>query len=303
MDSAEVSQSLICTRAHRVSLHRTHCIHLLEGTGETEGLSRHPSLASLGIRTPHLASAFNLEHAHINGMRPHSLMDPMELKETILGWGASLVGFGDLEAVASETWRSLKTGVSVAMQLSNPIVDHLAVGPTFTYAHHYRSINHTLDSIAIRTVNLIQALGYQALPVPASQVVDHGALKGVISHKMVATRAGLGWIGKSALLITPQYGPRIRLVSVLTDAPLRTSRPTSNSKCGECLLCVKVCPAAALKGRTWASGMKREELMDAHLCHAETSRNKEIFGEKICGMCISVCPVGRKARESTSPQR
>lgn len=223
-------------------------------------------------------------------------MNSEEMKKKILKSGASLVGFSDLSGLVPEKWSLLKTGVSVAVQLSNAIIDEIKNGPTLTYAYHYRTTNQILDSIATKASHFIQSWGYQALPVPASQIVDVGELRGLISHKMVATRAGLGWIGKSALLITEKYGPRMRFVSVLTDAPIRASKPISESRCGDCMLCVKVCPARALKGQNWTLNAKREDLMEVSLCHEVTSRNKEIFGEKICGMCISVCPFGRTKR-------
>lgn len=223
-------------------------------------------------------------------------MNSEELKKKILKWGASMVGFADLECLVPKKWSFLETGASIIVQLSNAIIDEIRNGPTFTYAYHYRTTNQLLDSIAAKASNFIQSLGYQALPVPASQRVDSSELRGLISHKMVATRAGLGWIGKSALLITTTYGPRVRLVSVLTDAPIMTAKPISESQCGECMLCVEVCPARALKGRNWTLNTKREDLMEASLCHEVTSQNKEIFGEKICGMCMSVCPYGRTKR-------
>lgn len=229
-------------------------------------------------------------------------MNLEELEKKILDWGASFVGFADLEGLAPKEWSFLKNGVSIAVRLSNVIIDKISNGPTLTYAYHYRATNELLDSIATKASIFFQSLGYQALPVPASQRVDAGELRGLISHKMVATRAGLGWIGKSALLITAEYGPRVRLVSVLTDAPIRASKPISESRCGNCMLCVEVCPSKALKGRNWTLNTKREDLMEAGLCHEVTSRNKEIFGEKICGMCISVCPFGRTDRNSERPR-
>jgi epoxyqueuosine reductase len=215
------------------------------------------------------------------------------LRNRILGWGASIVGFADLNGSVPKRWMHLKTGVSVGVRLSNSIINEIKNGPTLTYAYHYRTTNQLLDSIAIKTSNLLQSLGYEALPIPASQTVDDRNLKGLISHKMVATRAGLGWIGKNALLITPQYGPRIRLVSVLTNAPLRSPQPVSESQCGRCLVCVKTCPAGALKGKNWTVKTRREDLMEVNLCHEVTKHNKEIFGEAICGICISVCPFGK----------
>jgi len=184
-----------------------------------------------------------------------------QLTEKILEWGASLVGFADLKGLAPRKYSDLETGISIAVQLSNVIIDEIRDGPTLTYAYHYRTTNQLLDSIAIKTSNYIQSLGYQALPIPASQIVDSSKLSGSISHKMVATSGGLGWIGKNALLITARYGPRLRLVSILTDAPIETSQPVTKSRCGECVLCVKVCPARALKGKNWTMNTRRENLI------------------------------------------
>ena len=220
-------------------------------------------------------------------------VDSASLRKKILGWGASTVGFADLEGSVPKRWENLKAGVSIAVRLSDIIIDEIRNGPTLTYAYHYHATNQLLDSIAIRTSNLIQSLGHRALPIPASQRVNEKELEGLIPHKTVATRAGLGWIGKNALLITPQYGPRVRLVSVLTNAPLRPSQPISESKCERCLLCVKACPAGALKGRNWMLGVKRKDLMEVNLCLEVTKRNLKILGEAICGVCMSVCPFGK----------
>lgn len=219
------------------------------------------------------------------------------LRRKVLEWGASIVGFADLKELIYEKWKPLKTGVSIVVRLSDAIMDEVENGPTLTYAYHYRTTNQLLDSIAHKVSNFIQSQGYWSLPIPASQTLDTEHLKGLISHKMVATRAGLGWIGKNALLVTPQYGPRVRLVSVLTGAPLEKSpKPISESKCGKCSLCVKACPAGALKGRSWRLGTKREDLIDVNLCQETIKRNRKIFGESICGVCISVCPVGENRK-------
>jgi len=215
------------------------------------------------------------------------------LRKRIMEWGASIVGFGDLDDLLPDGLKRLHIGISIAIRLSNAIIDGIKEAPTLTYAYHYRVTNQLLDFIALRTSNLLQSWGYEALPIPASQIVDREKLKGLFPHKTAATRAGLGWIGKNALLITPEYGPRVRLVSVLTDAPLEVSPPISESRCGECLLCVKVCPARALSGKSWQEGNKREELVDVGLCHEVTQRNKIKFGEAICGICVSVCPFGK----------
>ena len=60
---------------------------------------------------------------------------------------------------------------------------------------------------------------------------------------MAATSAGLGWIGKNGLLISPDHGPRLSLATVLTDARLRPDEPIEHCLCGECMLCIEHCPS------------------------------------------------------------
>jgi len=123
-----------------------------------------------------------------------------------------------------------------------------------------------------------------------------GQLRTSLSHKMVATRAGLGWIGKTALLVTPELGPRIRLVTILTDTCLEPSAdPVESSQCGKCSICVEVCPAQAATGADWNPGIDRDAFFDPYKCR-ETCRR---FGEevlmtnvRICGMCVACCPHG-----------
>ena len=205
-----------------------------------------------------------------------------------------MVGFANLEGVPLRQSTTLSRGVAIAVQLSDSIIDDIRNGPTVAYAKHYREMNQYLDSIATKTTTLFLSQGYRAVPIPASEIVDRKRHEGKISHKKIATQAGLGWIGKSALLVTSEYGPRVRLVSILTDAPLEPAEPITESQCGECTSCVKACPAGALKGTIWTPSIGREDIIRIKLCHQITERNRAILGESICGICFSVCPFGRK---------
>ena len=70
---------------------------------------------------------------------------------------------------------------------------------------------------------------------------------------MVATRAGLEWIGKTDLLITKKFGPRLRLTSILLkDRVIPESKHIDISRCGTCNICVEICPA---KQQTEKSGI------------------------------------------------
>jgi epoxyqueuosine reductase QueG len=188
--------------------------------------------------------------------------------------------------------------ISIGIGLLHPIVDQLpqhtdkAVG--LLYRHHaYDLVNQRLDHVASPLASLIQRAGYRALPIPASQTVDGDRLCGLFSHKMAAHLAGLGWIGRSCMLITPQVGPRVRWATVLTDAPLATTGGPTEQRCGSCRECVEICPAQAYTGEPYRLGEPRAVRFAAHKCSKYFDRMQEIKGVSVCGLCLYVCPHGR----------
>jgi len=132
--------------------------------------------------------------------------------------------------------------------------------------------------------------GFQAFVVPSSQTVDRTKLASVFSHKLAAHLAGLGWIGKSALLITPEHGPRVRWGTVLTDAPLETGTPI-DEMCRDCLACVKDCPAHAFTGQAFDKPRPRSEIFAAEACDNYLSKREALH--TACGMCVYICPFGK----------
>lgn len=209
-------------------------------------------------------------------------------------WGASLVGFAGLTGYLPAGFTDLPRGISIAYHLSDKIVNELQTGPTQAYAYHYHAVNRLLDDIALRVTKIVQDWGYQAFPIPTSQTVNLKTHEGHLSHKMVATRAGLGWIGKSALLITPEFGPRVRLTTILTNTPLRIGKPVVESVCGTCRVCEKACPGEAIRGQTWEPTCNRTDLLEVDACAQIIERNKAKVGAPICGVCVNVCPKGSK---------
>ena len=75
--------------------------------------------------------------------------------------------------------------------------------------------------------------GYDALPVPVSQMLDLKNLRGMLSHRDVAIAAGMGHHGRNNLLVHREFGAHVRLITVLTDAPLPVSEPYEGD-CGDC---------------------------------------------------------------------
>ena len=166
-------------------------------------------------------------------------------------------------------------------------------GPTEMYFAHYRSVNALLDSCTLKCVIMLQRSGHRALAIPASQTVNSAAIAGDFQHKTAANLAGLGFIGKSGLFVSLHYGPRVRLVTVLTDMPLK-SADMIVPRCGQCSLCVQACPCGALTGRVWTPDSLREDIVDAALCsHHMKDKYQRIGRGSVCGICMAVCPFGK----------
>jgi len=225
------------------------------------------------------------------------------LKETILGWGACLVGFADLGGAVPSQLSMWPRAVSIAAALDPTALSGVKDGPTPEYYGEYKRVNRTLNEVAGRTAEAILGLGYRAEPFPATvPEAWQGdewtkSLSVAFQHKTAATRAGLGWVGKNALLITPEFGPRVRLATVLTDMALPVGEPLTVGRCGDCTACAEACPAQAIKGTEWQAGLPREELVDAWSCWETAQR---LLAERVgadnavCGVCMSACPNGQR---------
>jgi len=166
-----------------------------------------------------------------------------------------------------------------AFLLSSYIQDR----PTRLYFHHYRQLNFFLDRAAFLLSSYIQESGFQALPIPASQIIDWDRQKAHLSHKKVGYLAGLGFIGRSNLLVNPELGARFRLVTVLTDMPLEADKPLEGD-CGTCMKCLEPCPAQAIA--------EKKEEFDHRACFEKLKEFKKsgIVGQHICGVCVKACP-------------
>lgn len=189
----------------------------------------------------------------------------------------------------------LENTVSLVFHLSDAVIDQIDGAPTHTYFQHYRTMNAYIDSVTNQLVMALMQKGYNAAAIPASQSIE--GLSGLFSHKEAAVGAGLGYIGKSALFISHKFGPRVRLGTVFTDAPLETVKVEQKSLCGSCNICATNCGAMAIKGVEFECGMTREDIFDAKACSDYMKdKFKHIGRGAVCGVCIKNCPKGRGAR-------
>jgi epoxyqueuosine reductase QueG len=207
--------------------------------------------------------------------------------------GAALVGIGDLTALPAEARRGMPRGIVFALPLDPAIAASLVDGPSPSYAAEYERLNARLQALGEQCAAWLTARGYQAINQGVTvEGLDRQTLSMLLPHKTVATRAGLGWVGKCALLVTDAYGSALRISSVLTDAPLTAGTPIDASCCGDCSACRDACPTAAPTGARWHAGLPREALYDAFACFRGAREQAALHGSPhiICGRCIAACP-------------
>ncbi len=211
-----------------------------------------------------------------------------EIKNKSMAMGAVLFGVADIEPLKSrfllsnEEIEYLRFGISIALPLSRSILQGIDQRPTLLYKWHYRQANVLLDRIAFDLSLDIMRRGFEAIPIPASQVVDWENQKGHVSHRAVAEAAGLGWRGRNNLLVNTVYGSQIRLVTILTSLPLKTDIPVP-FQCGTCRQCIEACPVHAL-------GETPEEYHYHHCFQLlESFSRLRGIGVHICGLCVKAC--------------
>jgi epoxyqueuosine reductase len=147
------------------------------------------------------------------------------------------------------------------------------------YHQTEQTIGGRLDWEAYKTVKKLHAAGYKALVLPAGGPYDPKHLKGALSYKHAAQAAGLGSIGWHSLLITPQYGPRVKLALILTDAEAEALAPHSPLECQRCGACLKACPAGAISQPTDGKSYQ----LDVHAC------NSFLGSVGLCAECMKAC--------------
>jgi len=227
----------------------------------------------------------------------NSLKEQLRKKANYMG--ADLFGVADLEKAKPYIkdnygleFSKYPSAVSIGVFFPKEIIRLLEEGPQQVYSYYYSVINQKLDEISLLLANHLERMGYKVFPIPASQQLLTNKYKGIFSHKLAASLAGLGWIGKSCCLINEQVGPRLRLATILTNAPLEPDTPTNN-KCGSCTACVKACTPQAIIGVAFNPDDILSKRFDPKACDDYFDYVKSRHGIGNCGKCIAACPWGR----------
>lgn len=186
--------------------------------------------------------------------------------------GADFVRFVDLKGLPEDAVGGYRCALLFGKALSKEYIRAMRADET---PKHKEVLNteRKMDALAVKLAEELEAAGYPSV----------GKLKtGLLPHKTVALRAGLGFIGKNNLLISNEYGCAFMMGKVLTTAPFEaTSQAPMEPRCGDCTRCVDVCPTATLLGKTWSVTTTREEIMTRKLC-------------VLCLKCMVNCPYTEK---------
>ncbi|MEO0035691.1 MAG: Epoxyqueuosine reductase [Pseudomonadota bacterium] len=221
------------------------------------------------------------------------------LRDQALALGADLVGFAPVERWAEigevppdyrpeAIFPGARSVIVVGVPMLLPVIEST---PSINYQEMYDTSNRLLDEIAYRLATGLNRQGYPTLCLPRDGYASLEALLinpfGSFSHTYAAKYAGLGTVGVSRNLLVPEYGPRLRLNSVITSAEIPPDPLLAEELCTKCGLCEKTCPARAI--RTRDDGILGDLDKDECTRHHIVLRDE---GHWPCGTCAKVCPIG-----------
>jgi len=234
---------------------------------------------------------------------PSKKPSPSLLKKRIIReakrLGANLVGFapasrwsGGAEPALpyhpESIWPQARTVIVLGVPMLLPIIEST---PSINYQEMYNAANQTLDQAAFRLSAWLNDQGHAAIYLCRDGYGSLDILRrkpaASFSHVIAGKYAGLGTIGLSHMLITPEYGPRVRLVSIFTSAPIPGDRLIKGELCNGCGLCARLCPVQAftkVKGQVIAN-MAKDPCTERH----QQLRKANCWP---CGICAKVCMVG-----------
>ena len=181
-----------------------------------------------------------------------------------------------------------RTVIVIGLPVELPIVE---TAPSIHYHEHYKTVNQVLDAKAYEISCFLNSMGYPSVSIPRDGYGDIEVLLEkpltFFSHKYAAYLAGLGTLGENNVLLTREYGPRVRFTSIFCSLEIEGDPILTEDLCIHCKSCVHHCPVDAIESMDG----DRMKIMDKLKC---ATRSKKLRSEyrSPCGICIKVCPVG-----------
>ena len=210
-----------------------------------------------------------------------------DLEKYLKKLGASKVGFADVDGIANE-FIDLPNGISLVLKLPKRAMEYVDNEDYEEYWSCFHRKVDELGKIALKAEEYIKCLGHDAFALTMKRnECDMKKLLSILPYKTIATKSGLGWIGRSALFVTQEYGSAVVLCAILTDMPLEFGEPITDSQCEECTNCQEACPVDAINPTKWNDRINREDIIDIDACF------EYIMGQYRAGLgctkCMSEC--------------
>ena len=188
------------------------------------------------------------------------------IKDYLISLGASKVGFADVNGLASE-FVDLPNAISIVLKIPKETIQLVK---NESYGEYWASFHKQIDKlteISLKGEEYIKNLGYNAFGLTMTRnECDMKKLLSILPYKTMATKSGLGWIGRSALFVTPEYGSAVALGGILTDMPLDFGTPITDSECDDCTNCQEACPVDAINPQKWNDRLSRKDIIDIETC-------------------------------------
>ena len=260
-----------------------------------------------------------------------------QVKDVAISEGADVVGIARVEAIAetyplrkpqdflAEAKTVIMAGVRMFQGSINSPLDRIG------NAHYIGAYSEALHLQYI-IGRVLEQSGYLAatpsLFLPLEMSRETSGLVGDMSFRHTAVAAGLGKLGRNGLVVTPEFGPRIRLTAVVTDAPLEADKPLDwEPPCAQCRACIEACPAGALSleksvdtrkciRQVAKYGLGTAMAYFSNLVTKPPEEQRRLIQDPMfwniyqglatginahCHQCIAACPVGRPGTSSTKP--
>ena len=206
-----------------------------------------------------------------------------EVKSFIRSLGIDILGIADLSKLTD-----IPKGLDIdlnAFFLKYPSA--IVIGAQYGKIGKQASGDKTaiyLEEMAYAVMGFLEERGRRYLVIHPEDEYDPDNRMGLLSLKILAKQAGIGWQGRSLLIVSPEYGPVHRLIAILTDMDLIPDKPIRNL-CDDCTICVDKCPKGSLTACKFDDHpISREAVLDVSTC----------LGDNGCMVCILSCPFLKK---------